>query len=161
MGWEDGPFVRVSDHGFGLSEDGIEAVFTRSFRDRPADVGRPGLGLGLYLSRRAAEQMGGWLTLERRPSGRRRHIPPRPSTRDLRSRLTPGRRRLYSGGRGRALDVPAARVRRKRAHVWRRRAEPGSEPVFRVDRVADVLDGAANKALRGGRGRCPGCGSCF
>jgi signal transduction histidine kinase len=65
VGWEDGPFVKVSDHGFGLSEDGIEAVFTRSFRDRPADVGRPGSGLGLYLSRRAAEQMGGWLTLER------------------------------------------------------------------------------------------------
>ena len=69
VGQQETPFVRVSDHGFGLSVRGAAKLFGRSFRDRPRDDRRPGSGLGLYLSRRAAENMGGTLGLERSSPG--------------------------------------------------------------------------------------------
>jgi two-component system, OmpR family, sensor histidine kinase KdpD len=60
-GVDDRPFVRVCDGGKGISPELREQVFARGFR---ADRSRSGSGLGLYLSRQAAEQMGATLWLE-------------------------------------------------------------------------------------------------
>lgn len=59
----DGPLVRICDGGMGMDPSLGEQIFERDFRADPAG-GRPGSGLGLYLSRRAAELMHAWLWVE-------------------------------------------------------------------------------------------------
>jgi signal transduction histidine kinase len=54
--------ITVADQGEGLSAEEIERVFTKFERLGRSDDG--GSGLGLYISRRLAEAMGGSLTVE-------------------------------------------------------------------------------------------------
>ena len=58
------PAVRVHDSGFGFTKAAAEHAFDPGYREHPEDSRRPGTGLGLYLSRSAAERMGGSLVLE-------------------------------------------------------------------------------------------------
>ena len=60
-GVADSPFVRMCDEGIGVDPRFREQIFARGFR---ADTNRPGSGLGLYLSRQAAEHIGASLRLE-------------------------------------------------------------------------------------------------
>lgn len=62
-GVHPGAWVRVSDRGFGFDEAGRRRVFERSYRGHPGDEKRPGTGLGLHLSHRAAKEIGGSLRL--------------------------------------------------------------------------------------------------
>lgn len=68
-GIADRPFVRVADQGMGMDPRLREQIFLRGFRSDPSGT-RTGSGLGLYLSRRAAEQMGAELWLEWTEPGR-------------------------------------------------------------------------------------------
>lgn len=61
------PSVRVTDSGPGFSAEAAAHAFDRGYRAHPEDEQRPGSGLGLYLSRSAAERMGGSLRLEASP----------------------------------------------------------------------------------------------
>jgi signal transduction histidine kinase len=62
------PVVRVSDEGVGMNPELREQIFVRGFR--AASSGAPsGSGLGLYVSRQAAEQMGAELVVERTQPG--------------------------------------------------------------------------------------------
>ncbi len=54
----------VRDHGPGIPPDLLERVFERYFR---ADDARPGVGLGLYISRALVEAHGGRIWIESRP----------------------------------------------------------------------------------------------
>jgi signal transduction histidine kinase len=55
--------VHVADHGLGVPENERDRLFTPYFRTtRTRDI--PGSGLGLYISRRLAQQHGGRLWLE-------------------------------------------------------------------------------------------------
>ncbi|MBO0701426.1 MAG: HAMP domain-containing histidine kinase [Candidatus Dormibacteraeota bacterium] len=63
------PSIRVHDSGFGFSEGAADRAFDPGYRGRPEDAKRPGSGLGLYLSRSAAERMGGSLELEQTRPG--------------------------------------------------------------------------------------------
>ncbi len=65
-----GEMVRISvtNEGPGIPPDEIEGLFSRFARTRTARAGRvPGLGLGLYISRRIIEAMGGKLWVESVP----------------------------------------------------------------------------------------------
>lgn len=64
IGVDGGPFVRVQDNGRGIDTETAQRVFTKWFRGDTTDSSRPGTGLGLYLSREAAQQMGARLELE-------------------------------------------------------------------------------------------------
>ena len=71
VGGGDGrrPFVRVADHGTGMTQQTAARIFEEGFRGEPSGP-RSGSGLGLWLSRRAAEQMQARLELEAtRPGG--------------------------------------------------------------------------------------------
>jgi signal transduction histidine kinase len=57
------PFVRVCDEGVGIDPDLRDQIFDQGFRAHPAGP-RLGSGVGLHLSRRAAEAMGGELAVE-------------------------------------------------------------------------------------------------
>ena len=60
-GVADRPFVRICDEGNGVDPALHEHIFARGFR---ADPNRSGSGLGLFLSRQAAEHIGASLWLE-------------------------------------------------------------------------------------------------
>jgi signal transduction histidine kinase len=55
--------VEVRNHGFGVAPDDAERLFEMGARGRD-DQGRPGLGVGLYVSRVIAEAHGGSLRVE-------------------------------------------------------------------------------------------------
>lgn len=63
------PFVRVTDSGVGMAPEIAQKVFTKGFRGE-AEGSRSGSGLGLWLSRRAADEMGAHLELEATLPGR-------------------------------------------------------------------------------------------
>ena len=59
------PEVRVKDNGIGIPDDARERVFDQFYRVDNVDFGYPsGTGLGLFISRRLAEQYGGRLYVE-------------------------------------------------------------------------------------------------
>jgi signal transduction histidine kinase len=61
---EDMAWVAVEDRGPGIAEEDHELIFTRFGRaQHRSDHKIPGLGLGLYLSRRIVEAHGGELTV--------------------------------------------------------------------------------------------------
>ena len=62
IGYEGHPYLRVVDQGKGIEPELRDRVFERGFRGDPASG--PGSGLGLYLCRQAALEMGGTLRLE-------------------------------------------------------------------------------------------------
>ena len=57
------PFVRVCDEGVGIDPDLRDQIFDRGFRAHPGGS-QSGWGLGLHLSRKAAQAMGGELAVE-------------------------------------------------------------------------------------------------
>ena len=58
--------LRVEDEGFGIPEDLHEKIFDRLYQvDQTATRAAGGVGLGLYISQRLAETLGGRLWLER------------------------------------------------------------------------------------------------
>jgi signal transduction histidine kinase len=59
---EAGVVVSVTDDGPGMSADQVGRAFDRFFRGRRRDV--VGSGLGLAIAKRAAERLGGTLTIE-------------------------------------------------------------------------------------------------
>jgi two-component system sensor histidine kinase KdpD len=62
--------VTVTDHGPGISSADRNRVFERFVQlDQSATRRQGGTGLGLYLSRRLAEQLGGSLSLDDTPGG--------------------------------------------------------------------------------------------
>lgn len=63
------PFVRVMDQGVGMTQAMATDLFEKGYRGDPATF-RAGSGLGLWLSRRAAEQMDARLSLESTEPGR-------------------------------------------------------------------------------------------
>jgi signal transduction histidine kinase len=59
---DSGALIEVEDSGIGLPKDALESIFTPFQRARNAtEANIPGLGLGLYVSRRIVEQHGGRL----------------------------------------------------------------------------------------------------
>lgn len=63
------PFLRVCDEGVGIGPELRDQIFDRGSRAHPGEP-RSGWGLGLHLSRHAAEAMGGELALEWTQLGR-------------------------------------------------------------------------------------------
>jgi signal transduction histidine kinase len=66
---EDGVVaVTVNDEGPGISAEGRELIF-EMFHRESATAHLPGVGLGLFISRRIAEQHGGTITVDEAPGG--------------------------------------------------------------------------------------------
>lgn len=59
--------IEVRDHGPGIPEDALEEVFGRFRRHDDTILTRPGSGLGLYITRRLVEGMGGELEIWSEP----------------------------------------------------------------------------------------------
>jgi signal transduction histidine kinase len=64
IGMDGSPYIRVQDCGGGISPEVAPHIFSKWFRGDAVDTSRPGSGLGLYLSRQAAQQMDAALDLE-------------------------------------------------------------------------------------------------
>ena len=62
-------WVRVIDHGSGISVEAQQRIFDRFHRDLRPGKQVPGLGLGLYVSKKISEAHGGSLEVESRPGG--------------------------------------------------------------------------------------------
>lgn len=79
----DGGALRlyVDDAGPGIAPDQRTAVFDKSFQ---VDPDRPGSGLGLFISRRLVEAMGGSIAIEEAPAGGCRVAIELPTRRDAR-----------------------------------------------------------------------------
>jgi signal transduction histidine kinase len=56
--------LRVEDNGVGIAPEERDRIFDRLYRVPDTEVVVPGIGLGLYISRRLAESFGGNLVLE-------------------------------------------------------------------------------------------------
>ncbi|MCK9485974.1 MAG: ATP-binding protein [Dehalococcoidia bacterium] len=63
----DGAEVCVRDHGPGIPSDVQARVFERFYRQETGAGARPGLGLGLFLSKQLALRLGGHLSLRSEP----------------------------------------------------------------------------------------------
>jgi signal transduction histidine kinase len=67
---EDGPAVRVTvqDHGIGMTEEEQSRLFTQFFRGESSAVrDQPGWGLGLHVTKRLVEVLGGTIGVESKP----------------------------------------------------------------------------------------------
>jgi protein-histidine pros-kinase len=62
-----GVAVAVRDYGPGIAREALPHVFERFYRQETTSGRRPGLGLGLYLSRRLADRLGGRLSVVSEP----------------------------------------------------------------------------------------------
>jgi PAS domain S-box-containing protein len=65
----DGVAVRVLDEGPGISEHETDRVFELLYRSPVTAAQAAGSGIGLFVSRRLAEAMGGSISAQRRPDG--------------------------------------------------------------------------------------------
>jgi signal transduction histidine kinase len=61
--------VRIEDNGVGIAKDQIERIFDRLYRVPDSQVVVPGIGLGLYISRKLVQSWGGTLSLEKSTPG--------------------------------------------------------------------------------------------
>jgi two-component system sensor histidine kinase MprB len=61
--------LEVRDHGPGLADGELSAVFERFHRGREGSDGTPGTGLGLPIARELARRWGGDVTLANDPDG--------------------------------------------------------------------------------------------
>ena len=99
---QTGVAVRVLDEGPGIADDEADRVFDLLYRSPATAAQAAGSGIGLFVSRRLAQAMGGSISARRRPDGRRRVPPgagrvpradrpliPRPARRGRRPRATP------------------------------------------------------------------------
>jgi signal transduction histidine kinase len=60
--------ISVADPGMGISAEDQERLFGTFFRTQSAlDSGIPGTGLGLYITKRLVEAMGGQMSLQSTP----------------------------------------------------------------------------------------------
>ncbi len=59
--------ISVVDHGVGISRDALPHLFNRFYRVSGGTGRVPGLGLGLYISRRIVEAHGGHIDVESTP----------------------------------------------------------------------------------------------
>jgi signal transduction histidine kinase len=65
----EGPMIRVTiqDHGIGMTEEEQSRLFTQFFRGESAAVrDQPGWGLGLHVTKRLVEMLGGSIGVESR-----------------------------------------------------------------------------------------------
>jgi signal transduction histidine kinase len=65
----DAAFIRVRDHGIGISSDALPHIFERSYRAPEAAVHAPGLGLGLSIATQVVALHGG--TIDATPASTR------------------------------------------------------------------------------------------
>lgn len=61
--------LRIADNGIGIAPEERDRIFDRLYRVPDDQVVVPGIGLGLYISRRLAESFGGKLVLEKSTPG--------------------------------------------------------------------------------------------
>lgn len=64
---DGGAEVCVRDHGPGVPVEAQARIFDRFYRQETGAGGRPGLGLGLFLSKQLAIRLGGHLSLQSEP----------------------------------------------------------------------------------------------
>ncbi len=61
--WEMYVEIKVSDTGKGISESNQTSIFKRFYREEEIH-NQPGVGIGLYLTRKIVTQQGGYVTVE-------------------------------------------------------------------------------------------------